>query len=949
MSVYRMIHPFFIALVFVLPAIGVQGQGAVKIYSPATAGCRDLVQTPDGGYFMAGEIALTGQMFLQKINPVGNVVWTNHLSLNGARAIATCLTAESDFIVLAENYADTDGLKNVVFKLSASGTLLWQTVVDNTFLPNGLHDIIKTSDNNFLAAGDTRDAQLNQDVRLVKFDQTGGVLWSKTLGDPVFNEQCSRLLELPGGDIAVSGSAMHGTDSDLFLIKTTASGNQVWEKWYAKPLPQLAYDLISMSDGGLLLLGDTYGSNPTKITLLKTDADGNELLFSQLYPWPVEAVNALYNINSFVRDAADNVYIPGYISAGFNSPENIFLLKADADGQVVWNKSIDQAPADIPWQIILTSDNFLAIGGGMESFSGAFWIKTNNQGDVYTNKISGSIYHDANDNCQPDSGEPSLTNFIVRAENQSGEVFYKNVAPAGTYLMPVSEGNFTVSVVPVYGSQNFWQPCDNQVVAVAGAYQTVQAPPLGLRSEADCPQMFVEIATPRLRRCTTNVYNIVYCNNGNVAATGASVQLALSDPELSYNNSSIPLTGQNGNVLTFSIPDVPPGYCGSFNVGLSLDCAAELGDVYCVEAHIFPDTICPAPGALWDGSHLEVTGDCNSDVSFTVTNTGSNMAGTVDYVIVEDQIMYLSGSMQLNSGEDTVIVVPNPTGGPYFIRVDQRPGHPGLDAPSAIVSPCGGAPAASALQFPENDADPFVSEFCDEVIGSYDPNDKRGFPLGWKDEHYIEPQQELEYMIRFQNTGTDTAFQVLIRDTISTLLNPGSIRPGPSSHPYTYEISGAGILIVRFTDILLPDSTVNEPASHGFVSFHIAQQPDLAHGAVIENRAAIYFDFNDPVITNTTFHTVGHPFTAVVDISDVSLKVFPNPVAEQVLFHLDGLASNTSVRLLVFNAQGKMEREEAFTGTDYTFHRNRLPQGVYFFRLECDDKRAASGRIIFVK
>ncbi len=948
MNVSRNIISWLPLAAVILIVSTAQGQGFIKTYPPASASARSLVQTDDGGYFMAGEITATEQLFLQKTNLAGNVVWTNHLSLGGARALAACKASDGGFVVLAENFADTSGLKNLLLKISPTGTLLWQTVVGNTFLPNGLRDIIATSDGNFLAAGDTRNAQLNQDGRLVKFDQNGNMLWSQQFGDATANEQVSSLVELPGGFIALSGAGVHNGDRNLFLAKTDPSGNLLWQKWYDKPATQIAYDLLVMADGGLMLLADTYGADPTKITLLKTDADGTEDFFVQLFPWPVSGNNPLYTINSFVHDAADNLYIAGYGDYLVNSTStNAFLLKVDAVGTFVWKKELGLS--DISWQIINTNDNKFAICGGFES-AGAFLIKANDEGEIYTNKIAGSIYHDANDNCAADTGELPLVNFIVKAENQSGDIFFKNAAPDGSFLMPVSEGDFTLSVSPANGIQNFWHPCDTQVVAVNGTYQIVQADLLGLRSEADCPQMYVEIGAPFLRRCFSNTLNVMYCNNGNVPATDASVVLTLPDPLMTYDNSTIPLTNQTGNVLTFNIPDVAPGDCGSFNVGLIVDCAVGLGDLLCVEAHIFPDTVCPAPGSNWDGSHLEVTGSCNGEVKFTVKNTGAgDMTSLVEYVIVEDQIMYMQGAIQLDADEDTVITVVNPTGGPYFLQTAQSPGHPGLSVPSAIVSPCGGPAMSSALQFPNDEAEPFISVYCDEVVGSYDPNDKRGLPLGWKDAHYIERNQELEYMIRFQNTGTDTAFLVVVRDTLSTLLDATTVRPGPSSHPYTWTLDGLGVLTFRFDDILLVDSFKNEPASHGYVSFNIVQKPDIPLGTVIENKAEIYFDFNEAVVTNTYFHTVGKPFTNFVSgpaASDVGFQILPNPFAEQALFRLQGISENTSVRLSIYDALGRLAREETFSGNEYLFRKNNLMSGIYFLKMESNGRLLASGKVI---
>ncbi len=151
-------------------------------------------------------------------------------------------------------------------------------------------------------------------------------------------------------------------------------------------------------------------------------------------------------------------------------------------------------------------------------------------------------------------------------------------------------------------------------------------------------------------------------------------------------------------------------------------------------------------------------------------------------------------------------------------------------------------------------------------------------------EHFIEPNIPLDYQIRFQNTGTDTAFTVAVRDTLSTWLDPTTVRPGAASHPYTWTLSGAGILTLTFAHILLPDSNVNEVASHGFIQFSIDQQKDLVLGSLVENRAGIYFDFNAPVMTNTVFHTLGHDFlptaTREPGATVPMLQVWPNPASQ---------------------------------------------------------------------
>lgn len=138
------------------------------------------------------------------------------------------------------------------------------------------------------------------------------------------------------------------------------------------------------------------------------------------------------------------------------------------------------------------------------------------------------------------------------------------------------------------------------------------------------------------------------------------------------------------------------------------------------------------------------------------------------------------------------------------------------------------------------------------VVCSYDPNDKSVTPAGEQNEHYTLINEELFYTIRFQNTGNDTAFNIVVRDTLSANLNQNTFRPITSSHLMQTFRNSNGVVEFRFDNILLPDSTTNEPASHGFVQYAVKPQSGLSNATPINNTADIYFDANPPIVTNTT-------------------------------------------------------------------------------------------------
>jgi len=143
------------------------------------------------------------------------------------------------------------------------------------------------------------------------------------------------------------------------------------------------------------------------------------------------------------------------------------------------------------------------------------------------------------------------------------------------------------------------------------------------------------------------------------------------------------------------------------------------------------------------------------------------------------------------------------------------------------------------------------------LLCAYDPNDKIVTPKGIDSMGYISPNTtELEFTIRFQNTGSDTAINVTITDQLDQNLNWQSFTPLASSHPATIDINQNGNIEFNFNNIMLPDSNVNELASHGFIKYRIDLLPSLPLNTSIYNTANIYFDENPAVVTNTTINTL---------------------------------------------------------------------------------------------
>lgn len=144
-----------------------------------------------------------------------------------------------------------------------------------------------------------------------------------------------------------------------------------------------------------------------------------------------------------------------------------------------------------------------------------------------------------------------------------------------------------------------------------------------------------------------------------------------------------------------------------------------------------------------------------------------------------------------------------------------------------------------------------IFDYAQILSCAIDPNDKQVLPARVEpsNSNYTQIDEKLIYTIRFQNTGTDTAFNVLVEDQLPTRLDYASFKPITASHDYRASIEGRDVSFF-FENIMLPDSNVNEPLSHGFATFEIQLEQPRAIGALIRNEAKIYFDYNQAIVTN---------------------------------------------------------------------------------------------------
>lgn len=240
----------------------------------------------------------------------------------------------------------------------------------------------------------------------------------------------------------------------------------------------------------------------------------------------------------------------------------------------------------------------------------------------------------------------------------------------------------------------------------------------------------------------------------------------------------------------------------------------------------------------------------------------------------------------------------------------------------------------------------------DIVVGSFDPNDKNVVPEGEITNSAAAAEQELVYTIRFQNTGTYLATNIRIVDTLSNWLQIPSFTLLSSSHPCTYNISQHGIVEFTFNNINLPDESSNEPGSHGFVKFKVNCKPELSNGGNVFNTGHIYFDFNQPIVTNTTLtftkmNVTNIPATKKTTFKKISLE--PNPASEFVNINLN-YSGKEILSLEVLDAQGRsiINKQPVLVGQKtIMLNISKLDAGAYMVRISGKDFSDTEPLIIY--
>ncbi len=807
-----------------------------------------------------------------------------------------------------------------IVKLDATGNILWQNTIGGTDYEY-LIDISQTLDGGYILGGTsasdisgdkTENSKGDDDYWVVKLDASGNIQWDKTIGGNG-KDYLNSISQLSDGGYIVGGTSVSDISgdktensmggNDFWVMKLDSSGSIEWQNTIGGDDDDMETLIQQTFDGGYVMGGWSRSNNSGDKTensqgvydywVIKVDSSGN-------IQWQNTIGGNTYDLLTSITQVSDGGYMIGGHSSSVLSGDktensqgfyDYWVIKLDSVGDIQWQNSIGGSDLDQLASISTTSDGGFIIGGYSDS---------NVSGDKTENSMGSYDYWII-----------KLDSLgVIQWQNTIGgnnEDYLRSLitTPDGIIL-----GGNSNSVISGDKAENTSGGHDYWVVKLTGYFNLIQGvnyADLNSNNVLDVTEPFIantktiESNTGRLAFSDNNgFYTLYLIDSGNFqVAPFASINYYTASPaNYNINFSSI---NQIDSLNDFSFQPT-----GNF-------------DDVCVN-------ITPM-GNFRSGF--------NASYLINYSNQGTTTINGTVVFYPDSNISFVSSIPTATSitPDSIIFSVGNLTPfqiGQILVRVNVNQGLPigTLINSGAMILPIIG------------DVNPGCNQSYWEVVttGSFDPNDilvNRNFLYDYE----IPNEPQLEYIIRFQNTGNDTAFTIKILNPIDTArLQLNTLEIVAASHPMNASwIPWERNMQFLFDNVLLPDSNTNESLSHGFIRYKIKPKTNLLVGDSLNNQAYIYFDFNNPVATNIAKTDI-ILFTGVQEPENSFelFNIYPNPATSKLTIQFNS-DSQKNISLELFDVCGQRikfihEGIISSSGLIKTIDISDLSSGIYFIK-----------------
>lgn len=776
------------------------------------------------------------------------------------------------------------------------------------------NDVLPLPDGGFLVVGssNSNDGDVtghhgsldSSDAWVCRLNADLSIRWQRSYGGTGVDEFRSVAL-MPDGSFACFGTSSsfdgdvtnnHGMQ-EFWLARLNENGNILWNRLYGGNGAEILYDGILTSDGGFALIGTAssyegadvsgvHGYYGNDVWVVRTNASGTPLWKKVYgndgyYEYGTTIVeDDKHDLIAFVR--SNEAHPPSDFSLPANGYESLLMKVSGTDGTIL-AQTLLQGRFDEAGSLAKSPTGFIANVNASVSRP-TCWDVSGNIGrfDASLNPVGTLITTPSS--CSPVNGTTmwtplALTHGMIALDDSTwlgvGTLFsYRGPLPASD----TSNGVLVTGQFRQDGNRMQWSMYGgskidqfNSIRARSGSYEFIVAG-MTYSNEANLSGNHGggDAWVVRLGRSNQVQGTVFVDRNGNGVRNAG---------EPDYDHAVVSISGEGRTLSTLPVN-------GTY--GLSVDTGAYVTTIdlrssfYTVQPvsrnsnfqgyeHIdqVDFAVAPIPGkkdVAVDLIPVERTRP-GSTVNYLVrlTNNGTDTLSGNLLTFIKDHRTTLSATAP------TADRVQGDT-----LYWDRLLLYPGIDSTIQITLVLGIPPVLGIGDTLQNiarvdDTNDLVPSDNNKILrqpvrASFDPNEKTEAHSGTLTMPELQAGTRLQYKIEFQNTGNDTAFQVIVRDTLPLTLNASSVEVIHGSHQYKFNIREGNILEWTFPNILLPDSTTNASASHGQIVYSVLPVNGLAVGSRIDNRASIYFDYAPPVRTEIARTVLTIPGRASMDL-----------------------------------------------------------------------------------
>ena len=305
--------------------------------------------TQDGGYIICGSTQSPGpgdkDAYIIKTGPSGEVIWSNHYGgPNVEEVFDIQQTADGGYVAVGYTSTNTAGYFDIYFlKTDAGGDTLWTRKYGGTNYDYG-YSVAETNDGGFIIAGRTSSYGTGaRSAYFIRTDADGDTLWTRAHGGWERDEAYS-IVALPAGGYMAAGytKSFGAGEGDVWLIRLDDAGDTLWTKTFGGELDERAEDIRRMPDKGFIIAGRSNSYDPPyhDMYVVRVNAKGDSL-WTRTYGGP----------NTEHAFSVSPTLDGGFITAGYTKSfgggiTNAYVVRCDAVGDTMWTKTIGGTGSD---------------------------------------------------------------------------------------------------------------------------------------------------------------------------------------------------------------------------------------------------------------------------------------------------------------------------------------------------------------------------------------------------------------------------------------------------------------------------------------------------------------------------------------------------------------------------------------------------------------------------